>query len=231
MDPSTDHLRERLERVRARIADAAERADRDPSGISLVAVSKTFSVEVVRAAIDAGANDLGENRAQELKEKTLALGDAAHWHFVGPLQTNKVRIVVGAADLIHSVDREELAEVISRRALSAGITQKVLVEVNLSGEAAKHGIPPSGALALLQAVHELDGIDVKGLMTMAPYSEDAETSRPYFRQLAELRDRAVAFVPGAGDLSMGMSRDFEIAVEEGATLVRVGEAIFGHRKH
>jgi pyridoxal phosphate enzyme (YggS family) len=231
MDNLSDGIRERLNQVRERIDRAAERAGRDPSVVSLVAVSKTFSVDVVKAAIDAGTGDLGENRAQELKDKAAVLGHAARWHFVGPLQTNKVRVVMGIADLIHSVDREELAEVISRRAGSAHVTQDVLIEVNLSGEATKHGVPPSRALELLQAIGKLDNIAVKGLMTMAPFTEDPEISRPYFRQLAGLRDEAVAVVPEATDLSMGMSRDFEVAVEEGATLVRVGEAIFGSRRH
>jgi PLP dependent protein len=226
-----DELRGRLERVRERIARAAERAGRDTSEVTLVAVSKTFPDDVVRNAVEAGATDLGENRAQELKAKVSALGNVAKWHFVGPLQTNKVRVVVGAAALIHSVDRPALAEAIARRAGSLDLVQDVLIEVNLSGEAAKHGIGAKEAVELARAVQALDHVNLTGVMTMAPFSDDPETSRPFFRQLARLRDEVVAEVPGAIALSMGMSRDFEVGVEEGATLVRVGEAIFGSRLH
>ncbi|MEA2506055.1 MAG: dependent protein [Actinomycetota bacterium] len=228
---STAGLEERLLRVRERIATAAERSGRDASEISLVAVSKTFPAGVLQSAIDAGATDLGENRAQELKEKVAVLGNAVRWHFVGPLQTNKVRLVAGVASLIHSVDRLELAETISRRADSVGTVQDVLIEVNVTGEANKHGVEPARTVALAQGVGALEHINVTGLMTMAPFSEQPETSRPYFRQLAALRDEVAAALPGAIGLSMGMSRDFEVGVEEGATIVRVGEAIFGSRAH
>jgi pyridoxal phosphate enzyme (YggS family) len=217
--------------VRARIAHAAGRAGRDPSEVTLVAVSKTFPHDVVRMAIEAGASDLGENRAQELKAKVGALGNVAEWHFVGPLQTNKVRIVVGTAGLIHSVDRPALAEAIAHRAGSLDLVQDVLIEVNLSGEAAKHGAQAKDAVGLARKVQSLDHVNVTGLMTMAPFSDDPESSRSFFRQLARLREEVVAEVPGASGLSMGMSRDFEVGVEEGATLVRVGEAIFGSRLH
>jgi PLP dependent protein len=219
-----------LNEVRHRIASAAERSGREAGEVTLVAVSKTFPSDVVQTAIEAGATDLGENRAQELKAKVSALGDAARWHFVGPLQTNKVRIVVGAASLIHSVDRPELAEAISRRAGSLGIVQEVLLEVNVAGEAAKHGTDLSDAVALARTVVALDNVTIAGLMTMTPFSDDPETSRPYFRQLAGLRDQLEEVVPGPLGLSMGMSRDFEVGVEEGATWVRVGEAIFGSRR-
>jgi pyridoxal phosphate enzyme (YggS family) len=204
---------------------------RSPADVTLVAVSKTFPIDVIQNAIECGATDLGENRAQEFREKVAALGDAARWHFVGPLQTNKVRIVVGAAQLIHSVDRLQLAEAISRRAAALDLVQEVLLEVNITGEAAKHGAEPADALELAGAVHRLGNLTVSGLMTMAPFSDDPETSRPYFRQLAQLRDEVATVVPGATGLSMGMSRDFEVGIEEGATLVRVGEAIFGSRAH
>ncbi len=203
---------------------------RNPEDVLLVAVSKTFPVQVLHSAIAAGTRDLGENRAQELQEKVATLGGAARWHFVGHLQTNKARLVVGVADLIHSVDRAELADVISRRAHSTGIVQDVLLEVNLSGEATKHGARASEITDLVRTLQELSGLHIRGLMTMAPYTEDAETSRPVFRQLAELGHELMSVAPEATGLSMGMSRDFEVAVEEGATIVRVGEAIFGSRK-
>lgn len=229
--PNLTSLKGSLDRVRERIADAAERAGRDPTDVTLVAISKTFPIDVLQTAIGSGATDLGENRAQELREKVAALGDAARWHFVGPLQTNKVRLVVGAAQVIHSIDRLELAVSISRRAARLDLVQDVLLEVNLTREAAKHGVEPERALELARAVHELDNLSLSGLMTMAPFSDDPETSRPYFQQLAALRDEVAAAIPGATGLSMGMSRDFEVGVEEGATLVRVGEAIFGSRAH
>jgi PLP dependent protein len=225
-----ESLTQSLDRVRKRIAEAAQRAGRSPDEVTLVAVSKTFPVDVLDMAIAAGASDLGENRAQELKEKVAALGDAVRWHFVGPLQTNKVRVVVGAAALIHSVDRADLAEAISRRASAMEVVQNVFIEVNLSGEATKHGTQPGEAVELARLTSALDGVRVCGLMTMAPFSDDPETSRPYFGHLARLRDEVAQVVPGATGLSMGMSRDFEVGIEEGATVVRVGEAIFGARR-
>ena len=219
----------RLRQVEARVADAAKRAGRDPAEVTLVVVSKSFSADVVAAAVQAGATDLGENRAQELREKAIALPAVPRWHFIGHLQTNKTRHVVGTADLIHSVDRFGLAEEIARRARSTGATQDVLIEVNISGEPTKHGVEPAAATALAERVDALQGIAVKGLMTMAPFTDDAELSRPFFSDLREVGQRVAQLLPGANDLSMGMTRDFEVAIEEGATLVRVGEAIFGPR--
>jgi pyridoxal phosphate enzyme (YggS family) len=219
----------RVAGVRARIADAATRAGRRAEDVRLVAVSKTFPPAAILDAIGAGVTDLGENRAQELSSKAAAIGERARWHFVGHLQTNKVRTVVGVAALIHSVDRLEVAEAIARRARSAGTTQDVLVEVNVSGEASKHGVDPEGALALARAVAALEGLRVRGLMTMPPYPEVAEASRPYYRELARLGAELAPHLRAAEELSMGMTRDFEVAIEEGATIVRVGEAIFGAR--
>jgi pyridoxal phosphate enzyme (YggS family) len=219
----------RLEEVRARVAAAAKTAGRNPSEVTLVVVSKGFSADVVAQALEAGATELGENRAQELREKAIALPDVPRWHFIGHLQTNKTRHVVGTAHLIHSVDRVGLAEEIARRARRSGRAQDVLIEVNVSGEATKHGVEAPGALVLAQQVAALDGIEVKGLMTMAPFSDDPETSRPFFSDLRALGERVGAVLDQATQLSMGMTRDFEVAIEEGATLVRVGEAIFGPR--
>ena len=222
-------LAARLGDVRDRITAAALRAGRDPATVALVAVSKTFGADVLLGAIDAGVTDLGENRAQELKEKVAVIGDRARWHFVGYLQTNKVRQVVGSVVLIHSLDRFGLAEAVARRARSLGMTQDVLIEVNVAGERSKHGASPEEAVALAVQVDGLDGIRVKGLMTMPPAAPNSDAVRPYFRQLVELRDRLQQSMPDAGELSMGMSGDFEAAIEEGATIVRVGEAIFGPR--
>ncbi|MGH2753328.1 MAG: YggS family pyridoxal phosphate-dependent enzyme [Actinomycetota bacterium] len=222
-------LTARLKDVEERIAAAAARTQRDPSSVTLVAVSKTWPVETILEALHAGVTDLGENRAHEFKQKVAVVGNGPRWHFVGHLQTNKVRSVVGQAALIHSVDRFGLAEAIARRAGVLGITQDVLIEVNVSGETSKHGIEPLRAGALAEEIAALDGINVRGLMTMAPFTDDPQSSRPHFQALRDLAGPLRERVPEAGELSMGMTRDFEVAVEEGATLVRVGEGIFGAR--
>lgn len=222
-------IADRVAETNQRIAAAAERAGRQPAQVRLIAVSKGFPANAVIEAYRAGAAHLGENRAQELREKALAVPDPVHWHFIGHLQTNKARHVVGTARLIHSVDRFGLAEQIARRARMLNVGQEVLVEVNISGEAAKHGIEPPKAVALAEQIDTLDGIQVRGLMAMAPFAEEAEASRPFFSDLRDLGERLRQQLPHATELSMGMSRDFEVAIEEGATLVRVGEAIFGPR--
>ena len=222
-------MKARLARVEQQIADAAARAGRSPGEVTLVAVSKTFPLDVVKAAFELGITDLGENRAQELKQKVAALGSGPTWHFVGHLQTNKVKQVLGAASLIHSVDRFGLAEAIDRRARALDIKQRVLLEVNVSGEGSKHGVAPQSLMRLAEEVSELASLEVQGLMTMAPFSDDPENSRPYFAELRELGAELTSLLPGAEELSMGMTRDFEVAIEEGATLVRIGEAIFGPR--
>lgn len=230
-----------LARVRERIRDAATRAGRDPSLVTLVAVSKGAPPERVLEALDAGQRDFGENRAAELVSKNEQLcgggAGALRWHFVGRLQRNKVRTLFGVGSgagkqdlvhLVHSVDRLELAQEIGARATQpAG----VLVEVNTSGEAAKGGVDPSRLAALVDAVSAVPRVRITGLMTMAPRVSRAEDARPCFRRLRSLRDDLDRRFPGAGihHLSMGMSHDYEIAVEEGATLVRVGTAIFGPR--
>jgi pyridoxal phosphate enzyme (YggS family) len=235
-----DALAARLDDVRGRIIAAARRAQRDPSSVTLVAVSKTFGADMLLEAIAAGITDLGENRAQELKEKVAVIGDRAHgsaeggigirWHFVGHLQTNKVRHVVGSVVLVHSIDRLGIAEAVARRARSLGKTQDALIEVNIASEPSKHGAAPEDAVALAEEVAAIDGIRVKGLMAMPPAAPDPDAVRPYFRRLADLRARLLQRVGDAGELSMGMSGDFEAAIEEGATIVRVGEAIFGPRR-
>ncbi|MPZ91911.1 MAG: YggS family pyridoxal phosphate-dependent enzyme [Actinobacteria bacterium] len=222
-------LHENLERVRKSIGAAARRTGRSPDDVTLVAVTKTWPADVVLEAIGAGATDFGENRAQEFREKVTILGDRARWHFIGHLQTNKVRSVVGSCELIHSVDRLGLAESIARRAAIAGSDQDVLVEVNVAGDPNKHGVEPTRAVALALEIEELEGVRVRGLMTMPPYPQDPEQSRPHYRELAALSAQLTAELPGADSLSMGMSRDFEVAIEEGATIVRVGTAIFGSR--
>jgi pyridoxal phosphate enzyme (YggS family) len=222
-------LDERVAAVRSEIADACERSGRDASEVTLVAVAKTFPVDRVVAIIAAGVPDIGENRAQELKEKATVVGERAVWHFIGPLQTNKVRQVVGVAALIHSVDRYGLGEAIARRARSIGVVQDVLVEVNVGGESSKTGVEPQRAVALARELSDLEGLRVKGLMAIPPQVEDAEDARAYFRDLRGLGAQLSQAIEGADHLSMGMSGDYHIAIEEGATLVRVGRAIFGPR--
>jgi PLP dependent protein len=219
-----------LSSVHARIASACGRVGRSPAEVTLVAVTKGFSADVVAEALDAGASDLGENRAQEFREKTIAFPTFDRWHFIGHLQTNKARVVVGSAVLIHSVDRLALAQEVSRRSHTLGLTQDVLIEVNVSGEPTKHGVDPAQTGSLAAAVADLPGVRVRGLMTMAPLSAEPEASRPFFADLKALSDRLTIDLPAACELSMGMTRDFEVGVEEGATMVRVGEAIFGPRK-
>ena len=220
---------ERLKVVRTSIEDAASRSGRPPSDVTLVAVSKTWPADVALEAISAGVTDLGENRAQEFKEKASLLEGKARWHFIGHLQTNKVRQVVGACELIHSVDRLALAEAIDRRASARGLVQDVLIEVNVAGDPSKHGIEPARAIALAEEVDAMAGVKVRGLMTMPPYPDEPEESRPYYKELAALSKQLLVELPEAAELSMGMTRDFEVAVEEGATVVRIGTAIFGPR--
>ena len=222
-------LAENLERVRGSIGEAARRTGRSAGDVTLVAVTKSWPANVALEAIGAGATDLGENRAQEFKDKVTVLGDRARWHFIGYLQTNKVRSVVGSCELIHSVDRLGLAESIARRARVADSVQDLLIEVNVAGDPNKHGVDPSRAVALALQIEALEGARVRGLMTMPPYPEDPEQSRPHYKELAALSAQLTAELPGAEALSMGMSRDFEVAIEEGATIVRVGTAIFGSR--
>lgn len=217
-----------VERVRERIAAAAERAGRQAAAARLVAVSKGAPLELMRQALDAGQLDFGENRVPEALAKQGQLGPEVRWHFVGRLQRNKVRPLLDFVGLIHSVDRVELAQEIDRRASGP---VEVLVEVNTSGEPHKAGMNPEDLHDLLEDLSGMAGLRVTGLMTMAPRVSSPEEARPFFRRLARMRDDMQKLFPQmpVHHLSMGMSQDYEIAVEEGATLVRVGEAIFGPR--
>ena len=218
--------------VMDRMASAAMRAGRDPSSVRLVVVTKTVDHDRIREAVAAGAGILGENRVQEAKEKIEALGKIASWHLIGHLQTNKAKYAVRLFDLIHSVDNLELAAEIDRQAAKIGKVQNILIEVNIAGEASKAGMAVKGAPALVREAARLKNISIKGLMTMPPYSENPEGSRPYFTVLRELAETiAKGTIPNVSmqELSMGMSGDFEVAIAEGATLVRVGTALFGPR--
>lgn len=218
----------RYEAVRRMVADAADLSGRDPADVTIVAVTKTVGVHEIRQAISAGITDFGENRVQEFLGK-YGLFPGVRWHFIGTLQTNKVKDVVGRAHLIHSVDSVHLLAEIEKRAAAAEVVQDVLVQVNVSGEATKHGFEPREVREALIEASRLPHVRVRGLMTMAPLAR-AEEVRWVFRELRELRD-SLRDMPLNGveldELSMGMSNDYRVAVEEGATIIRVGRAIFG----
>ena len=213
-----------LDRVRERVARAAARAGRRPDDVLLIGVSKTVDEDRIRAAVAAGIAALGENRVQEAKAKIEALGHPVPWHLIGHLQTNKARDAVALFDVIHSVDRLDLAREIDKRAQAAGRVVEALVEVNVASEAQKGGVAPDALAALLDATSALSALRMRGLMAIPPAVENADDSRPWFSALRTLAERH-----GLKELSMGMSADFEAAIEEGATMVRVGTAIFGPR--
>lgn len=225
-----------IKSVWKRIREAAERADRDPGQITLVAVSKQVSAERIIEAASCGADTFGENYAQELRDKldlvSGGAGSPVKWHFIGRLQSNKVKYLVGNVELIHSLDSVSVAQEINKRAGAAGIKKvHALIEVNTAGEESKGGVEPE---VLGEFISELSGykaLSVDGLMTMAPYFDDPESARPYFRKLREMRDGLLETFGGLTELSMGMSGDFEVAIEEGATIVRIGSAIFGERQY
>jgi pyridoxal phosphate enzyme (YggS family) len=218
---------ENLAAVRARIAAAAARVGRDPREVTLVCATKNVPPEVIREAAAAGAGDFGENRMQEARPKIERLSDLdCRWHMIGQLQTNKVKYLANRFHLVHSLDRPALAREIDRRAREIGRVQAVLVQVNVAREASKAGVDPAEVGDLCRLARGLPGLRLAGLMTVAPEVDDPEEVRPVFRALREIRDR---LVPG-GELSMGMSGDFEVGIEEGATLVRVGRAVFGPRE-
>lgn len=226
-------IAENLARVKSRLAEAARNAGRDPENVRLVAVSKAIPQHKISDAIEAGAAILGESKVQEaMKKKSRLDRQGLQWHFIGHLQKNKVKYIFGLFDLIHSVDSVELAEVIHQAARKRGLAMPVLIQVNVSGETAKSGIAPQHAEKMLVSLSKLDGLRVQGLMTIPPYDPNPEKSRRYYVWLRELRDRMAQLSIeniSMKELSMGMSGDFTIAVEEGATLVRVGTAIFGER--
>lgn len=223
-----NEIERRLEIVRARITAAASRAGRDPASIRLVLASKTQPSEAIRAASQAGARDFGENYVQEAIAKRAELADLTEirWHLIGHLQTNKAKTAASAFALIHSVDSVRLAEALGRAQPSPRV--RALIEVNLGAEASKSGVAPDAVAALLDAVR--GKIEIEGLMTIPPPAAGAETTRPYFARLREMRDRlAVQSGLALSELSMGMTDDFEAAIEEGATIVRIGRAVFGDR--
>ncbi|MDI6741467.1 MAG: YggS family pyridoxal phosphate-dependent enzyme [Smithella sp.] len=222
-----------IETIRQRIETVAARCNRSPASIKLLAATKTVSPAVIEEAIRAGITAAGENYVQEAQAKIDAIGKRVEWHMIGHLQTNKAKYAVKLFDYIHSVDRMDLAREIDKRAALAGRKINVLVEINVSGEETKNGIPESQAIGLMKDLSGLENISVQGLMTMAPYSDDPENSRPYFSELKSLQQKIIdEGIVGIQlhELSMGMTDDFEIAIEEGSTIVRIGRAIFGERK-
>ena len=226
-------LSDRLAGIRARIDAAARSAGRDPASVRLVAVSKTFPIDAVREAYAAGQRDFGENRVQEALQKIAGLTDLEiRWHLLGHLQTNKARKAAPAFAMIQSVDSLELLTRLDQAAADVGTAPELLIQVDLAGEATKFGAPPGEVPRLLDVAAQCRAARVVGLMTLPPVPEAPEDARPYFRRLRDLRDTWVASgVPASmlRELSMGMSGDFEVAVQEGATIVRVGTAIFGSR--
>jgi PLP dependent protein len=224
-------LEQSLSAVRERVAAAAERARRNPDAVIIVAVTKAIAPERVEEARAAGLTVFGENKVQEAKAKIPLVSSRARWHMIGHLQTNKARDAVALFELIHSVDSVKLAGELDKCAGRAGKTQPILLEINVSGEASKSGLKHEDLAAALEQISALPRIEIRGLMTMAPFTEDIEKARPHFRRLRELRDEMEnRFGVRLPELSMGMSHDFEAAVEEGATMVRIGTAIFGERR-
>lgn len=226
-------IADNLAAIKTRIAAVCERVGRDPAGVQLIGVTKTVSLERIREGVEAGVTVLGENYIQEAREKIEALADLqASWHFIGHLQSNKAKMAARWFDFVHTLDRERLARELDRQAHQQGRQISVLIEVNVGHEESKSGVPPESLIPLFRAVAPCDGLVVRGLMALPPYLDDPEQVRPYLRRLRELLDRlreAGTAPEQLTELSMGMSHDFEVAIEEGATMVRIGTALFGER--
>ncbi|MCM1282242.1 MAG: YggS family pyridoxal phosphate-dependent enzyme [Muribaculaceae bacterium] len=229
-----DFIQENLAQVEKNIQAACARAGRDRGEVTLIAVSKTKPKEMLGCAYEAGIRDFGENKVQELCDKMESLQEDIHWHMIGHLQTNKVKYIIGRTKLIHSVDSLRLAQEIERQAAVHNVTVSVLIEVNVAGEESKFGVPKREAAALVRDISDFPHIRVCGLMTIAPFVENPEENRVYFRELRQLSvDIASENIDNVSMdiLSMGMTGDYEVAIEEGATMVRVGTGIFGERNY
>lgn len=228
-------ITDNIDHVEKKIAEACERAGRPRESVQLIAVSKTKPVPDLMEALNYGHNVFGENKVQEIRDKVEAMGtEGIHWHMIGHLQANKVKYLIGVVDLIHSVDNDKLAAEIEKLAAKHDVVMDVLCEVNMAGEETKFGLKPEETMDFVKRISELPHLKVRGLMTIAPYTEDPESNRVYFKGLRELKDRINAeHIPGVDmdTLSMGMTGDYEVAIEEGATLVRVGTGIFGERHY
>lgn len=227
-------LKDNYSIVRENILKACEKAGRDPKSVKLIAVSKTKPTEDIEEIYSLGQRDFGENKVQELSQKIEILPDDIKWHLIGHLQQNKVKYIIGKTELIHSVDSERLALTISKEAVKHNVTTDVLIEVNVAGEESKFGVTTDETIELIEKISKLPGIHICGLMTIAPFVADPEENRPVFRKLRELSvdiaDKKIDNVT-MSVLSMGMTNDYMVAIEEGATLVRVGTAIFGERQY
>lgn len=227
-------IKENLEEVEARITRACERSGRERSEVTLISVSKTKPAEMLQEAYDAGSRDFGENKPQEIREKYPQLPTDIRWHMIGHLQRNKIKYIIDKVCMIHSVDSIRLAEAIDEEAKKHGIVMPVLIEVNVAEEESKFGVHLDEVESLIRQISELSNIQVQGLMTIAPFTENAEDNRIYFRKLrnlyVDIKDKNIDNV-NMCNLSMGMTGDYEVAVEEGATMVRVGTGIFGARSY
>ncbi|MCR5546389.1 MAG: YggS family pyridoxal phosphate-dependent enzyme [Lachnospiraceae bacterium] len=227
-------LKENLDTVEKRIQEACDRSGRKREEVTLIAVSKTKPVEVLKEAYDLGVRVFGENKVQELDVKIPEFSDDVAWHMIGHLQRNKVKYIAGKVALIHSVDSLRLAEEISKEGKKKDVVIPILIEVNAAGEESKFGVAPEETLSLVKEIAALENVQVKGLMTIAPYVVDSEENRPYFRKIKDLSvDIAKENIDNVSMdiLSMGMTGDYEVAIEEGATMVRVGTGIFGERDY
>ena len=225
-------VRANIERIRDKMAEAAMRTGRQASEIRLMAVTKTVDENRIREAIEAGVDIIGENYVQEAKRKIEKVGKHVEWHMIGHLQTNKVKYALGLFDMIQSVDRMNLAFELDRRSKALGRPTRILIEVNTSGEKTKNGVSPGDTIALIRKMTSLENLSVCGLMTVPPWFDDPEEVRPYFTALRKLRDSVIEEkIEGVKmrELSMGMSADYQVAIEEGATIVRIGREIFGER--
>jgi pyridoxal phosphate enzyme (YggS family) len=225
-------VRANIARIRKTIADAAVRSGREASDVRLMAVTKTVGDDLIMEAVEAGVDIIGESYIQEAKRKIEKMGRNIEWHMIGYLQSNKAKYAVRLFDMIHSVDRMDLAHELDKRAKAADRVMKILIEVNVSGEESKSGVPRKDTIQLIRDVASLNNLSIQGLMTMPPWFDEPEDARPYFIALRELRDRIIdenMERVEMRELSMGMSGDYEVAVEEGSTIVRVGRSIFGER--
>jgi pyridoxal phosphate enzyme (YggS family) len=226
-------IQRNIECIRENIAEAVAKSGRNIEDVRIMAVTKTVDDERIMEAISCGINIIGENYVQEAKRKIEKMGHDIEWHMIGHLQSNKAKYAVGLFDMIHSVDRLSLAKELDKRARGSGIIMKILVEVNTGGEETKSGVSEEDIIDLIREVSALSNLSVQGLMTMPPWFDDPEDARPYFVKLRELRDRIIdedIQRIGMSELSMGMTDDYQVAIEEGATIVRIGRAIFGERK-
>ncbi len=227
-------LKDNLQSVQQRVQNACDRSGRKREDVKLIAVSKTKPVEMIREIYEEGIRDFGENHPQEIRDKVPAMPQDINWHMIGHLQTNKIKYIIERTCMVHSVDSIHLAEELSKAAVNHGRVMPVLIEVNMAGEETKNGISPSEALDFITRASAFPGINIQGLMTIAPNTENAEENRPVFREMKKLfidiKDKNIDNV-NMKHLSMGMTGDFEVAIEEGATMIRVGTAIFGARNY